>query len=57
MSFWDAFFLLLIYIPLIMLWIFAVMDIFRRDDIGGLHKAVWVAVVIIILVVVTSPVG
>ena len=46
MSFWNAFFLLLIYIPLIMLWVFAVMDIFRRDDMGGFSKAIWVAVVI-----------
>ena len=35
MSFWDTFFLLLIYIPLIMIWAFAVIDIFRRDDIHG----------------------
>jgi hypothetical protein len=48
MSFWDAFFLLLIYVPLIMLWIFAVADIFRRDDIGGMSKALWCAVVIIL---------
>lgn len=46
MSFWDAFFLLLIYIPLIMLWVFAIMDIFRRDDMGGFSKAIWVAIVI-----------
>ena len=46
MSFWNAFFLLLIYIPLVMLWVFAVMDIFRRDDLGGFHKAIWVAIVI-----------
>jgi hypothetical protein len=48
MSFWDAFFLLLIYVPLIMLWIFAVMDIFGRDDMSGVSKALWVAVVILL---------
>jgi hypothetical protein len=45
-SFWNAFFLLLIYIPLIMIWGFAVLDIFRRDDLHGLGKAIWLAVVI-----------
>ena len=46
MSFWNAFFLLLIYIPLLMVWGFAVLDIFRRDDIHGFAKAIWLVVVI-----------
>jgi hypothetical protein len=45
-SFWNAFFLLLIYIPLVMVWWFAVLDIFRRDDLHGLGKAIWLVVVI-----------
>jgi hypothetical protein len=48
MSFWDVFFLLLIYIPLILVWGFAVLDIFNRDDIHGATKAIWVAVVILL---------
>jgi hypothetical protein len=48
MGFWNFFFLLLIYIPLIMMWSFALVDIFRRDDIGGLSKAIWVVVVIVL---------
>ena len=48
MSFWNTFFLLLIYIPLIMIWAFAVIDIFRRDDIHGGAKAAWLIVVIIL---------
>ena len=47
-SFWDAFFLLLIWIPLIMVWAFALIDIFRRDDLHGLGKALWVACVILL---------
>jgi hypothetical protein len=47
-SFWNFFFLLLIYIPLIMVWSFALLDIFRRDDMGGFSKAIWVAVVILL---------
>jgi phospholipase D-like protein/putative oligomerization/nucleic acid binding protein len=46
MSFWDAFFLFLIYVPLIMVWGFAVFDIFRRDDLGGGSKALWLVVVV-----------
>ncbi len=47
-SFWDVFWILLIYIPLILMWGFAFVDIFRRDDIGGGVKAVWVIVVILL---------
>lgn len=48
MSFWNVFFLLLIYIPLLLVWAAALIDIFRRDDMRGVTKAVWVAVVILI---------
>jgi hypothetical protein len=45
-TFWNVFFLLLIFIPALMVWGFAVIDIFRRDDITGGMKALWLAVVI-----------
>ena len=48
MSFWNAFFLFLIYIPLIFVWGFAVLDIFRRDDTSGFGKAMWLVVVILL---------
>ena len=47
-DFWTAFFLLLIWIPLAMLWLCALLDIFRRDDIGGLAKALWVVCIIVV---------
>ncbi|MGZ8694797.1 MAG: PLDc N-terminal domain-containing protein [Gaiellaceae bacterium] len=47
-DFWGNFFLLLIFLPLAMLLIFALVDIFRRHDMSGGAKAVWVAVVIVI---------
>ena len=47
-TFWDVFFILLIWVPLIMLWVFALVDIFQRADIGGGSKALWVAVVILL---------
>lgn len=48
MDFWEAFFLLLIYIPLVMIWAFALVDVFRRDDISGLMKALWVVIIFFI---------
>jgi hypothetical protein len=46
LGFWSAFFLLLIFIPLVLIWGFALVDIFRRDDIRGATKAIWLVVVI-----------
>jgi hypothetical protein len=47
-TFWETFFLFLIFLPLAMVWAFALLDIFRRDDLSGLLKALWVAVVILV---------
>jgi hypothetical protein len=47
-TFWENFFLLLIFLPLAMTWAFAFMDIFRRDDIGGLSKALWLTCVLLV---------
>jgi hypothetical protein len=46
-SFWDAFWLLLIFTPLVLVWTFAVVDIFRRDDLNGWLKALWLVAVIV----------
>jgi Phospholipase_D-nuclease N-terminal/Short C-terminal domain len=47
-TFWEAFFLFLIFLPLAMMWGFALIDIFRRDDMGGFSKALWVTCVILV---------
>lgn len=47
-SFWDVFFVLLIWIPLIMIWVFVLMDLFAREDLNGWIKALWVFVIIIL---------
>ena len=47
-TFWEVFFLLLIWVPLIMLWGFALYDIFSRRDLHGLSKALWVALIILL---------
>lgn len=45
-SVWDVLLILVIWIPLIMIWAFALYDIFRRDDLNGWLKALWVIVII-----------
>jgi hypothetical protein len=47
-NFWDIFFLLLIYIPALLIWTFSILDIFRRDDLSGVSKAIWLFIVILI---------
>ncbi len=62
-TFWNLFFLLLIFIPALLVWAFAVFDIFRRVDISGGMKALWLAVVIFlpflgtIVYLIVRPVG
>src|SRR5688500_11510000 len=34
-TFWETFVLLVIFVPLALVWGFAMVDVFRRDDIGG----------------------
>ena len=46
-TFLENFFLLLIFLPLVMVWAFALVDIFRREDMGGGSKALWVFCVIV----------
>jgi Phospholipase_D-nuclease N-terminal/Short C-terminal domain len=47
-TFWETFFLFLIFVPLIMVWTFAMVDIFRRDDMSGWLKALWLVCVILV---------
>jgi predicted membrane channel-forming protein YqfA (hemolysin III family) len=48
MTFWNFFFLILIYVPLVMLWVFTLVDLARRTDLSGLAKGLW-AVAIVLL--------
>ena len=38
----------MIFLPLCLVWGFALVDIFRRNDIGGFSKALWLAFVILV---------
>ena len=40
-TFWEAFFLFMIWVPLVVLWFSSLMDVFRRSDLGGFSKAMW----------------
>jgi hypothetical protein len=47
-TFWDVFFLLFIFIPLVMVWVFAIFDNFTRRDLSGWGKAAWLVAIIIL---------
>ena len=48
MTFWDFFFILFIFIPLTIAWVFTVVDIFRRPDLSGIAKFGWLLLVLIV---------
>jgi hypothetical protein len=50
-SFWDTFWTLLIFIPLLLLWVFALADLFRNSDVSGIAKALW-AIAIVLLPII-----
>jgi len=47
-SFWEFFLLLLIFVPLIMLWVFTLGDLARRKDISGLARGLWAVAVVLL---------
>jgi hypothetical protein len=47
MDFWELLVFVLITVPLVLLWGFALYDIFRRHDLGGWAKALWLVVVLL----------
>ncbi len=51
MTFWQLFLVLMIFVPLILLWIFTLADLFQRADLTGIAKALWaIAIVLLPLV-------
>ena len=46
-TFWDVFFLFFIFIPLVMIWFFCILDVFRRLDLSGWGKAAWLVGIIV----------
>jgi hypothetical protein len=48
MTFWQVFLMLMIFVPLIMLWIFTLVDLFQRSDLSGIAKAMWAIAVVLL---------
>ena len=46
--FWTVIFVMLFWVPLILMWAFALIDLFHRDDLSGLRKVVWLLVIVLI---------
>jgi hypothetical protein len=46
MTFWDLFFILIIFIPFTITWIFTAVDIFQRPDTSGLGKFGWLVLIL-----------
>jgi len=51
MSFLEILFLGLIFIPLIMMWVFALIDLFHRHDLHGWQVALWVALIVFVPII------
>jgi hypothetical protein len=51
MTFANIFLLLIIFVPLIMLWVFALNDLAHRTDLSGAAKGLW-AIAIVLLPVI-----
>ena len=50
---WNVFFILLFFVPMILVWGFSLFDIFRRKDLGPAATALWLVSVIILPLVGT----
>jgi hypothetical protein len=51
MTFWELFVILMVFVPLIMLWVFTLVDLFQRPNLSGVARALW-AIAIVLLPVI-----
>jgi len=51
MTFFEVLFLGLIFIPLILMWVFALIDLFRRHDLHGWQVALWVVLIVFVPII------
>lgn len=49
--FWNALWVLLIVIPVVTLWVLALVDLVWRGDLGGWRKALWLLVILVVPVI------
>ncbi len=45
---WATFIVMFVFVPLILLWTFALVDLFMRHDISGWQKVLWLLLIIFI---------
>jgi predicted membrane channel-forming protein YqfA (hemolysin III family) len=50
-DFWEFFLLLVVFIPLAIIWVAAVFDLFKRHDLSGVAKALWLLAIVLVPVV------
>jgi Phospholipase_D-nuclease N-terminal len=48
MGFWDLFILLAVFIPLTILWVTCIIDLFKRHDLSGWARAAWALAIIVL---------
>jgi len=44
--FWSVLFVMFIVIPVVMVWFFAMIDLFQRPDLSGIGKVAWLFAII-----------
>ncbi len=45
MSFWDFLYVFFVVVPLSLVWVFSLIDVFSRSDLSGWAKALWVVAI------------
>jgi hypothetical protein len=51
--FWAIMLVMFVWIPLLMIWGFAIVDLFTRADLGGFAKVLWLLFIIFIPIIGT----
>lgn len=47
-TFWAILLVMVIFLPLLMIWLFAIVDLFGRTDLGGLAKVLWLLAIVFV---------
>ncbi len=48
MSLWTAFWFAIIVIPVVVLWVYGLIDVFRRKDLSSIAKVLWALFIILL---------
>jgi len=50
-TFWNVFWILFFWIPVVLLWVSALVDIIRRPDLSGWATAGWVVLIFVLPII------